>query len=48
MATLNGLNRRHGRGTVTLGRATSRQAWGLRSEHRSARYTTSFEELLKV
>jgi len=48
MTTLDGLNRRYGRGTVSYARAVSRQGWGLRSEHRSARYTTSFDELLKV
>jgi DNA polymerase V len=48
MATLDGLNRRYGRGTVALGSATSQQRWGLRSEHRSARYTTQFDELLRV
>jgi DNA polymerase V len=48
MAKLDGLNRRYGRGTIAYAWATSRQGWGLRSENRSARYTTSFDELLKV
>ncbi len=48
MAALDGLNRRYGRRTIAYARATSKQAWGLRAENRSARFTTNFHELLKV
>ena len=48
MQTLDTLNRRYGRGTVTYGTAGRSQAWKLRSDHISPRYTTSWQELLRV
>jgi DNA polymerase V len=48
MASLDALNRRFGRGTVAFATAGTRQAWALRSERRSPRYTTRWGELLEV
>ena len=48
MQTLDRLNRRYGRGTVTYGTAGRDQAWKLRRDYASARYTTSWQELLEV
>jgi DNA polymerase V len=50
MATMDAINRKHGRGTIRLasiapfGLAPCR-TWHLRSEHRSPRYTTRWDEL---
>lgn len=48
MSALDGLNRRYGRGTVGFATAGTRQAWSLRSERRSPRFTTRWAELLEV
>ena len=48
MASLDVLNRRYGRGTVAYGSAGTTQAWSLRTEHLSARYTTRWGDLLGV
>nr|WP_260579154.1 DUF4113 domain-containing protein [Halomonas populi] len=48
MATLDKLNREHGKGTVRLGMARKQNAWELRCEHRTPRYTTRWDELLCV
>lgn len=48
MASLDALNRRYGRGTVAFAATGTRKAWILRSEQRSAAYTTRFSDLLKV
>ncbi len=48
MASLDALNRRYGRGTVAYGTAGTTQAWSLRAEHLSARYTTRWGDLLAV
>lgn len=48
MMSLDQINRRYGRGTVTYGTAGRTQKWKLRSEHISPRYTTSWQELLRV
>ena len=48
MASLDALNRRYGRGTVAYGTAGNTQAWSLRAEHLSARYTTRWGDLLAV
>jgi DNA polymerase V len=48
MKALDALNARFGRGTVAYGTAGERQAWGLRREFISPRYTTEWSELLRV
>ncbi len=48
MRALDGLNAPFGRGTVGFGGAGDRQSWGLRREFISARYTTEWNELLRV
>lgn len=45
MATLDKLNREHGRGTVSVGISSKNAAWHLRSERRTPRYTTRWDEL---
>ncbi|MFY0989942.1 Y-family DNA polymerase [Halomonas sp. C05BenzN] len=45
MAALDDLNRKMGRGTVTLGRATPGAAWHLRCANRTPRWTTRWDEL---
>jgi DNA polymerase V len=48
MRAIDALNGRYGRGTVGFGTAGERQAWGLRREFISPRYTTMWDELLRV
>lgn len=48
MATMDKLNRELGKGTVQLGLPRKGNAWSLRSERRTPRYTTHWNELLKV
>jgi DNA polymerase V len=48
MKALDSLNEYYGRGTLTYASAGRQQAWKLRRDHISPRYTTSWEELLKV
>jgi DNA polymerase V len=48
MRTLDGLNRRYGRGAVTYGTMGRQQRWKLRSDHLSKHYTTDWEQLLSV
>lgn len=48
MATVDKLNRELGRGAVQLGLPRKGNAWTLRSERRSPRYTTQWKELLSV
>ncbi len=48
MRTLDALNARFGRDTVTFGRTGAQRPWLLRSEMLSRRYTTDWEELLAV
>jgi len=48
MATLDKLNREHGKNTVRLGIPRKANAWELRCEHRTPRYTTKWEELAVV
>ncbi|CAM3986501.1 Y-family DNA polymerase [Vreelandella rituensis] len=48
MDTVDRLNRELGRGTVQLGLSRAGNAWALRSEHRTPRYTTRWDELVKV
>lgn len=45
MATLDKLNREHGKNTVRIGMPRKQNAWELRCEHRTPRYTTRWEEL---
>ncbi len=45
MATLDQLNREHGRGTVSIGLSRAGSAWHLRCANRSPRYTTRWDEL---
>lgn len=45
MATLDKLNREHGKNTVRLGMARKENAWELRCQHRTPRYTTRWDEL---
>lgn len=48
MAALDSLNFRYGRGAVGFATAGTRQAWSLRSDKRSPRFTTRWNELLEV
>lgn len=48
MATLDKLNREHGKNTVRLGMPRKVNAWELRCEHRTPRYTTCWNELKAV
>lgn len=48
MATLDELNKRMGRDTVTLGRPSPGSAWQLRCARRSNRWTTRWDELPKA
>jgi DNA polymerase V len=48
MRAVDALNRRFGRDTVTFAAAGARRAWKPRSAFRSPRYTTRWDELLRV
>jgi DNA polymerase V len=48
MRAIDALNARFGRATVAFGTAGERQPWGLRREFISPRYTTVWDELLRV
>ena len=48
MRTLDGLNARFGRDTITFGRTSAKRPWPLRSEMLSRRFTTDWDELLAV
>ena len=45
MATIDQINQRFGRGTLTLGSVNPSPRWQRREAHRSARYTTRWDEL---
>lgn len=45
MSAMDVINRDYGRGTVTLGASGIAQRWAMRSERRSPRYTTQWDEL---
>lgn len=45
MAVMDSINRVWGRGTLRSGAAGMSQRWAMRSENRSPRYTTQWEEL---
>ena len=48
MATVDKLNRELGRGTIQLGLPRAGNAWTLRAEYHTPRYTTRWEELVNV
>ncbi|MYL23957.1 DUF4113 domain-containing protein [Halomonas alkaliantarctica] len=48
MAAVDKLNRELGKGTIQLGLPRQHNAWALRSERRTPRYTTHWRELLSV
>ena len=48
MAVVDQLNARYGRDTISYARSGRQRDWKLRSEHLSPRYTTRWEELLRV
>ena len=48
MSAIDALNGRYGRGAVGFGSVGDRQVWGLRRGFISPRYTTVWEELLRV
>ena len=48
MTTVDKLNREFGRGTIQMGLPRKGNAWALRSERRTPRYTTQWNELLGV
>jgi DNA polymerase V len=48
MAVLDQLNRAHGRDTLRLGLPRTGNAWSLRCERRTPRYTTRWSELVRV
>jgi DNA polymerase V len=48
MRAIDALNRRFGRNTITFAAAGRRRAWKLRSEFLSPRFTTNWDELLRV
>lgn len=48
MTTLDKLNREHGIGTIRLGMPRKKNAWELRCEHRTPRYTTRWDELAEA
>ena len=45
MATLDRINERFGRGTVRLGAEGLQQAWAMKQDRRSPRYTTRWDEV---
>jgi DNA polymerase V len=48
MAIVDRVNTRYGRDAISFARSGQQRAWKLRSEHHSPRYTTSWDELLRV
>ncbi len=48
MQTMDNLNRRYGQETIHLARYGFKQNWRMKNEHRSPRYTTVWNEILKV
>lgn len=48
MGVVDSLNAQYGRNTVSFARSGQQRAWTLRSRHHSPRYTTYWEELLRV
>lgn len=48
MASLDSINQRFGRRTVSFAAGGTRKVWALRSDQRSARFTTRWNELFRV
>lgn len=48
MATVDQINQRMGQGTISFGMTDAPAAWQLRCAHRSDRYTTRWDELMKA
>ena len=48
MATVDQINQRMGQGTISFGMTNAPAAWQLRCAHRSDRFTTRWDELMKV
>ncbi|MEC4767917.1 Y-family DNA polymerase [Halomonas sp. CUBES01] len=48
MATMDALNEKMGKGTVRLGLPEKNAPWHLRCAHRSPRYTTNWDELMRA
>ena len=48
MATIDQINQRMGQGTISFGMTNAPAAWQLRCAHRSNRFTTRWDELMKV
>ncbi|GEN29623.1 umuC protein [Halovibrio variabilis] len=48
MATVDQINQRMGQGTISFGMTNAPAAWQLRCAHRSNRFTTRWDELMKV
>jgi DNA polymerase V len=48
MAVIDSLNRRYGSGTIRFASEGMRQDWKMRSDLRSPRFTTNWDELLVV
>jgi DNA polymerase V len=48
MRTIDALNRQHGRNTLSFATAGKQHGWKLRSDHLSPRFTTRWEDLLRV
>jgi len=48
MQTLDQVNRKHGQGTLTFAATGIEQPWLIKSEHRSSRHTTCWNELVIV
>ena len=48
MTALGGINGEYGRNAVGYASTGRQKAWGLRSDQKSARYTTCWDELLRV
>lgn len=48
MATVDQINRQMGQGTISFGMTDAPAAWQLRCAHRSNRFTTRWDELMKV
>ncbi|WP_072824422.1 DUF4113 domain-containing protein [Modicisalibacter ilicicola] len=45
MSVVDRINREHGRNAISIGKPRKNAAWALRCQHRTPRYTTSWEEL---
>lgn len=48
MQTIDNINRRYGQETIHVARYGFKQNWRMKTEHRSPRYTTVWNEILKI